>query len=49
MCYDLANDEDLVLGKVKAHQVRALAVSQALYNNISILEAGTWACHSTFS
>ena len=52
LCYDLANDEDLVLAKVKAHQVRALAISQAFYNNVpieSILEAGTWACHSTFS
>ena len=52
LCYDLANDEDLVLAKVKAHQVRALAVSQAFYNNApieSILEAGTWGCHSTFS
>ena len=28
LCYDLANDEDLVLAKV-----RALAVSQAFYNN----------------
>ena len=51
LCYSLTNDEDLVLAKVKAHQVRALAVSQAFYNNApieSILEAGTWACHSTF-
>ena len=52
MCYDLANDEDLVLAKVKAHQVRALAASQAFYNNApiaSVLEACTWACHNTFS
>ena len=52
MCYDLANDEDLVLTKVNAHQVRALAASQAFYNNApisSVLEACTWACHNTFS
>ena len=43
---------DLVLAKVKAHQVRALAASQAFYNNApiaSVLEACTWACHNTFS
>ena len=52
MCYDLANDKDLVLSKVKAHQVRALAASEAFYNNAPIdyvLEACTWACHNTFS
>jgi len=52
MCYDLANDADLVLAKVEAHQVRALAVSQAFYNNApieSILETETLACHNTFS
>jgi len=52
MCYDLANSEDLVLAKVKAHQVRALAASQAFYNNTpieAVLQAGTWACHNTFS
>ena len=50
LCYSLTNDKDLVLAK--AHQVRAFAVFQAFYNNApieSILEAGTWACHSTFS
>jgi len=36
MCYDLANSEDLALAKVKAHQVRALAASQAFYNNAPI-------------
>ena len=48
MCYDLANSEDLVL--VKAHQVRALAASQAFYNNApidSVLQACTWACHNS--
>ena len=46
MCYDLANSEDLNLAKVKAHYVRALAASQAFYNNTpmeSVLQAtGTW-------
>ena len=48
MCYELANSEDLNLTKVKAHSVRALAASQAFYNNKpieSVLQAGTWACH----
>ena len=52
MCYDLANSEDLNLAKVKAHSVRALAASQAFYNNTpieSVLQTGTWACHNTFS
>ena len=52
MCYDLANDEDLVLAKVRAHQVGALAASQAFFNNApiaSVLEACTWVCHNTFS
>ena len=38
--------------KVKAHQVRALAATQAFYNNApieSVLQACTWACHNTFS
>ena len=50
--YDLANSEDLNLTKVKAHSVRALAASQAFYYNTpieSVLQAGTWACHNTFS
>ena len=48
----LANDEDLVLAKVKAHQVRALAASQAFYHNApidSLFETCTLACHNTFS
>ena len=52
MGYDLANSEDLVLAKVKAHQVRASAASQAFYNNAaikSVLQACTWACRNTFS
>ena len=37
MCYDLANSEDLVLVRVKAHQVRALVDPRAFYNNASVV------------
>ena len=47
------SQKQLGLGaKIKAHQVRAIALSQAFYNAGSmqdILQAGTWASHNTFT
>ena len=52
LAYQLANNEDLNLAKVKAHQVRSVATSSAFYSSVpleQILLAGTWRTHNTFS
>jgi integrase len=52
MAYESASEEDLQFSQVKAHQVRAMASSWALYSNASmedIMTACSWRNASTFT
>ena len=52
LCYELSDQEALTLHQVKAHDVRAFAVSKAFQSGVSleqILSACHWKSHSTFT
>ena len=50
--HNLAGEDECTLYKTSVHEVRALAASlalQATYSLDSILQAATWASHTTFT
>ena len=50
--YEYSEEEDLQLGRVRAHDIRDLSASCAFLRNVSmedILAAGSWKSHSTFT
>ena len=52
LCYELSDQEALILHQVKAHDVRAFAASKAFQSGISldqILSACHWKSHNTFT
>ena len=52
LCYELSDQEALTLHQVKAHDVRAFAVSKAFQSGVSleqILLACHWKSHNTFT
>ena len=52
LCYELCDQEALTLHQVKAHDVRAFAVSKAFQSRVSleqILSACHWKSHNTFT
>jgi hypothetical protein len=52
LCYSLSKQEDIQVTGVKAHDVRGLAASWALFKNVSInaiMEACSWKSHNTFT
>ena len=52
LCYELSDQEALMLHQVKAHDVRAFAASKAFQSGVSleqILSACHWKSHNTFT
>lgn len=52
LAYEAASEDDRVLCKIKAHEVRALATSLLFKKNSSVEEvmsAASWRCNSTFA
>ena len=52
LCYELSDQEALTLQQVKAHDVKAFAVSKAFQSEVSldqILSACHWKSHNTFT
>ena len=52
LAYEVSGDDTLSSQSVKAHEVRALSSSWALFNSASIsevLSAGFWHCQNSFT